>query len=164
MPGMRHRLHTHDARGSRATLPHGVIAAALTLSVALTAAQAPAISARDVWVREARQSRSETAAFGVLTNTGTADRALVSAAADMAEKVELHETRMDGGMMRMMPVARIVIPAGGRVELKPGGLHLMLFGVSPDAKQGTTAAIRLTLDDGTTLSVPAPVRAAEEGR
>src|SRR5262249_32791514 len=94
------------------------------------AAQAPALTGQDGWIRERRQSRTETAAFAVLINSSREDRAVVSATVALAETVELHETRMSDGRMRMMPVTQIVVPAGGRVELKPGGLHLMLFGVT----------------------------------
>ena len=57
-----------------------------------------------------------TAAFAIVENTGTAARAIVSATADVAETVELHEMKMVDAMMRMSPVKQIDVPAGGKVE------------------------------------------------
>src|SRR5262245_47909729 len=83
-----------------------VVTSLLLCSVAPSTAQTPTVSARDAWIREPRPSRTETAAFAVLTNDGAEDRAIVSASVAIAEKVELHETRLEGGMMRMKPVER----------------------------------------------------------
>jgi copper(I)-binding protein len=45
----------------------------------------------------------------------------------MAERVELHESTMDGGVMRMRPVESLVIEPGETRVLEPGGLHLMMM-------------------------------------
>jgi len=81
------------------------------------------------------------AAYFVVENPGaTADR-LLGIASDQAERAELHETIDDGGVMRMVPRPEgLDVPAGGRLELAPGGAHVML--VNPSPKDG---AIELTL-------------------
>jgi copper(I)-binding protein len=124
-------------------------------------AQAATVTVRDAWVGEPAANRKQTAAFAVIENAGTEARAIVSAASDVTEKVELHEMKLEGSMMRMSPVERIEVPAGGRAELKPGGLHLMLFGLKRPLVAGESVALEITLDDGTTLSVSAPVRKRE---
>jgi periplasmic copper chaperone A len=131
--------------------------AALAFGAAAAAAQSSTVHARDAWVREAPAGRTVSAAFLVLENTG-AERALVRGSTESAESLELHEMRRDGAMMSMAPVKSIVIPAKGRVELKPGGLHLMLFGVKRPLLDGDSVSLRLQLDDGSTLTVPARVR------
>ena len=120
-----------------------------------------AVTVRDAWVREPVGDRKDTAAFAVVENSGAATRAIVSATADVADKVELHEMKMVGAMMRMSPVKQIEIPAGGKVELKPGGLHVMLFGLKRTPKAGDTVGLTLTFDDATTVSVTAAVRKQE---
>jgi len=131
--------------------------AALVLGATVAAAQSSTVRARDAWVREAPAGRAVTAAFLILENSG-AERAVVRGSTDAAETLELHEMRRDGATMSMAPVKSISIPANGRVELKPGGLHLMLFGVKKPLLDGDSVSLRLQLDDGTTLTVPARVR------
>lgn len=127
----------------------------------LLGAEAASIIVQDPWVREPLGERKDTAAFAVVENRGSANRALVSASTDAAEKVELHEMKMVDAMMRMSPVARIDIPAGGKVELKPGGLHVMLFGFKKPARAGDSIDLTLTFDDGSKVTVKAAVRRQE---
>ena len=61
-------------------------------------------------------------------------------------------------MMRMSPVKQIEVPAHGKVELKPGGYHVMLFGLKKTPTAGDTVKLTLTFDDGSTASTMASVR------
>lgn len=139
----------------------GALAAAFVALAApshLLRAQSATVVARDAWVREAVGARKVTGAFLVLENSGAAVRSVVSGTADVAETLELHEMVRDGTMMKMSPVKSIEIPAGGKTELKPGGLHLMLFGLKRPLAAGDSIHVTLTLDDGSTLMVTAGVR------
>ena len=89
------------------------------------------------WVRRApvmpdAKPGAESNAGGYVTivNRGTAPDALVGASADVAARVELHETRNMSGMMMMEPVAKVEVAPGARVELRPGSYHLMLIGLT----------------------------------
>jgi len=117
-----------------------------------------AVVARGAWVRVPAPSKNETALYMELENHTSQKRAVVSASSDAAEKVELHEMKMEGKMMRMSPVSRIDIPTNGRASLKPGGLHAMMFGLKGHLVEGDTIRVTLKLDDGTTLPVTATVR------
>ena len=97
----------------------------------------------------------------MLENAGTDKRAVLSAASDAAARVELHEMKMDGAMMRMSPVKQIDVPAKGTVELKPGGLHVMLFDLTKRPAAGDSVVVTLTLDDGSKVPVTATVRKQE---
>ena len=94
--------------------------------------------------------------FVTLHNKSSATR-LVGATSDAFERIELHthETSADG-MMRMVQVTDFALPANGRLALKPGGHHLMLFGFRGD-KRDKEAAIEVTLNfaNGASLSVSA---------
>lgn len=139
----------------------GALAAAfiaLAVPGQLLQAQNATVVARDAWVREAVGARKVTGAFLVLENSGASLRSVVSGTADVAETLELHEMVRDGTMMKMSPVKSIEIPAGGRTELKPGGLHLMLFGLKRPLVAGDSIHVTLTLDDGSSLMVTAAVR------
>ncbi len=124
-------------------------------------AQTASVTARDAWMREPLPSRDTTAVFVVLENTSAEKRAIVSAAFAGAEKVELHQMVMTGGMMRMTPVAAIELAPKGRTELKPGSFHIMVFGLKERPKVGSTIALTLTLDNGQTLPIAAEVRKVE---
>ncbi|MCU0490707.1 MAG: copper chaperone PCu(A)C [Chloroflexaceae bacterium] len=95
--------------------------------------------------------------FTIANSSGTAD-ALVRAASDVAETVELHTVEMQNDVMQMRPVNQIDIPARGEVELKPGGFHVMLIGLKRDLKVGDTVNLTLTLQNAGTLNVAATVR------
>jgi copper(I)-binding protein len=127
----------------------------------LLGGQTVAVVAHDAWAREPAPSRDVTALFVVLENRGSTRKAVVSATSEMADKVELHEMKMDGTMMRMSPVKQIEVPAGGTTELKPGGLHVMIFGLRRRPAVGDALAVTLTLDDGTKVPVVATVRQEE---
>ncbi|HID48508.1 MAG TPA: copper chaperone PCu(A)C, partial [Chromatiales bacterium] len=56
-----------------------------------------------------------------------------------------------------------VIPAGGRVELAPGGFHLMLIKPGRVFRAGDTITVTLQLDNGQSLAVPMPVKKRDAG-
>lgn len=130
----------------------------LTLDLAAQAS-APALVVRDAWVRATAAGRVQTGGFMVIENTSATPRTLVSASADVASPVELHEMKQENGMMRMSPVKDLTVPAKGVLELKPGSFHLMLFGLKAPLTAGQTINITLVFDDGTKVPVKAEVRA-----
>ena len=83
---------------------------------------------------------------------------LLSASSPAADVVELHETVEENGVMRMMPRPEgFTVPAGGSVELKPGGKHVMLIGLAQPLNTGDTVDLQLTFDNGATIALAAPV-------
>ncbi|RPH61147.1 MAG: copper chaperone PCu(A)C [Chloroflexi bacterium] len=96
-------------------------------------------------------------AFMLIKNTGAQNDRLVKAASDVAELVQVHETTMDGGVMKMAEVAGIDIPAGGQAELKPGGYHVMLINLKQELKPGDSVSITLTFEQAGEITVQAGV-------
>jgi len=70
----------------------------------------------------------------------------------------MHEMVRSGDMMKMAPVKSIAVPAKGKVELKPGGLHLMLFELNKPLKEGDTVNLTLTTDTGAKVQAAAAVK------
>lgn len=134
-----------------------LFATAPILAESLAAAEATVV-AREAWVRVPAPSKDQTALYLELENHSAQNRAVVSAVSDAAEKVELHEMKMEGKMMRMSPVAQIDVPANGKASLKPGGFHLMMFGLKGRPAEGDTIRVTLKLDNGATVPVTATVR------
>jgi copper(I)-binding protein len=98
------------------------------------------------------------AVYVTIVNHGGSADALVGATTDAAKTVELHETVQEGGVMKMRPLPRFEVPGGGRLEMKPGGHHIMLLGLKRDLKPGDTVSVTLTFDKAGRMSVEAPVR------
>ncbi len=98
------------------------------------------------------------AVYVLIENRGHEPDALVGATSDAATTVELHETRMEGGVMRMRPLARIDLSPGGRIEMKPGGHHVMLLGLTRDLHPGDTVTLRLRFEKAGERVIEAPVR------
>ncbi|NEV62786.1 copper chaperone PCu(A)C [Thiorhodococcus minor] len=128
------------------------------LSVGSLAASAAEVSVADPYARAVPPGQPNSAAFMALSNEGKEARALVAARSDAAEVVELHTHIMDDGMMKMRRIDKIDLPAGETVALKPGGLHIMLIGLTHRLAPGEEVGLRLVFDDGDEQSVTAPVR------
>lgn len=115
-------------------------------------------SITDAWARPAAAGGQSAAYFTITNTSGTAD-AFLSVTSAAAAPVELHETTTDGaGMMGMHPVARLDIPAGGSVQLKPGGYHLMLMGLTGELTVGKTIRLDLVFEHAGKVVVTAEIR------
>lgn len=143
-------------------------AAALTALALVLAACGPAASPSTVsgdmrvegaWARQSMGMDLAVAVYLSLTNeTGSAD-SLVGAASPAAATVEVHETTADAsGQMAMHPVEKIALPAGGRVDLEPGGYHIMLIGLTGELMAGDKVEVTLQFETAADLVVTAEVR------
>lgn len=98
------------------------------------------------------------AVYALLVNTGNAPDALVAAASDAAGTVEIHESYRESGMMKMRAVGRIDVPAGKKVEMKPGGFHVMLLNLKRDLKAGETIGVTLQFEKAGKIPVTAVIK------
>lgn len=98
-------------------------------------------------------------AYLTLNNQGAADR-LVGARTDRAASVELHTMGMDGDVMRMREIDAIDLPSGKVVELKSGGLHLMLMGLKEPLKVGERFPLTLKFEKAGEVKVDVSVERA----
>jgi len=75
--------------------------------------------------------------YAKITNTGSEPDVLVGATSDAAERAELHETSISPeGVASMKKVESVEIAPGKSIELKPGGMHLMLIGLKAPINAG----------------------------
>ncbi|MGV8969872.1 MAG: copper chaperone PCu(A)C [Microbacteriaceae bacterium] len=137
------------------------VAGALTgcaTDTAATAAAADSLTITDAWVKTADSGMS--AGFGILENTGTTDILIESASTPASGVVELHETVMgdDGAMVMQAKEGGFTIPAGARLELAPGGNHIMLMGLAAPIVVGDDVTFTLTLSDGSVFTFTAPAK------
>lgn len=116
------------------------------------------------WVRFLPPGLPNTAAYMTLRNLTDRDFEVVAAESPAAHVTELHDHVQDrAGIMRMRQVESIVIPANGEVELKPGGLHVMLIGLLEPLRDGQLVPITLSAVGVKHLRVHAIVRRADGG-
>lgn len=99
-----------------------------------------------------------------LSYRGSAPVTLTSAAVEGAGMTMIHDYAESAGKMQMTMTDAVPLSADAPVTFAPGGLHVMAMEPSDTLTAGSTAKVTLTLSDGTTATVDAPVRAAGEER
>jgi copper(I)-binding protein len=107
---------------------------------------------------EMDMSGSVTGGYMQLTNEGEEADTLVGVAADFADTVEIHETRIEDDMASMVEIGSIEIPAGETASLEPGGMHIMFMGLTRDLMPGDTVELTLTFESGAETTVVAIVQ------
>ncbi|HWL58075.1 MAG TPA: copper chaperone PCu(A)C [Paracoccus sp. (in: a-proteobacteria)] len=94
-----------------------------------------------------------------VTNNGQAEDRLVSATSPAAGRVEIHDMAMEGEVMRMRKLDDgLPLPAGEGVEMKPGGLHLMLMDLKAPLAAGESVPVTLTFEKAGQVEVNLSVR------
>ena len=89
------------------------------------------------WARATPKGASVGGGYMTITNTGTAPDRLMGGSTNVAGQFEVHEMKMDNGVMKMRAVAGgLEIKPGQTVKLDPGGYHIMFVGLKEQLKQG----------------------------
>lgn len=111
-----------------------------------TSALAQSVDIKNAWIRASVQGQSATGAF--MTLTAREDTRLVGVISPVAGVAEVHEMKMDSGIMKMRAVeGGLALPAGKAVELKPGGYHLMLMDLKSTLAKDSTVPLTLVFKD-----------------
>ena len=99
------------------------------------------------------------AAYLSIVNHGDAADRLIAAKTVVARRVEIHSMEMDNGVMRMRAVdGGLPIAAGGSVHLAPGGLHIMLMGLTTQLAADIQHEITLVFEKAGEITVTATVK------
>ncbi len=120
------------------------------------------ITVTDAWVRQPAEGQTASAAYGMITNNGDTDITLIGGSVPFDATVEIHETLMDdSGTMQMQEREDgFVIAAGATFMLEPGGPHIMMLDIDA-ADFVDSVDVTMIFDDGTELTVTAPVRSID---
>jgi copper(I)-binding protein len=136
----------------------------------------PSIEAEEVWARPAMTMKESSgssgagtemgkpmpgtgAVFMLLKNVGSEPDRLTGGQTDVAEVVEIHETVMEGEVMKMQMLPDgLEVAAKGEVLLKPGSYHVMLIGIKRDLKVGDTFTLDLQFEKSGSIRVEPEVR------
>ena len=119
-------------------------------------AQQAGVTVTEAWSR-ASTPAAKTGAIYVTVTAGQPDR-LTSASTAVADMTELHQTRMQNGVMEMRPVeAGLPVTPGAPIHMAPGGYHIMLMGLKQPLKQGDRVKLTLRFEHAGAVDVEAVV-------
>ena len=130
----------------------------LTAAFALTMNLAQAVEVDSPWVRPTAPGAKVGGAFMVLIGGKEGDR-VISGSSPAAEVVELHTHIMESGVAKMRAIPAIEVPAGKKVALKPGGLHIMLINLKAPLKAGDRIPLKLRFEKAGEVEITVPVAA-----
>ncbi|WP_374526134.1 copper chaperone PCu(A)C [Sphingopyxis sp.] len=123
---------------ARRTLARTALAAALAAAApTLTACgenlgAGPQLNVVSGYIQMGASPDSPAAGYFTVTG-GPRDVQLMAVTADLAQRVEMHESVKENGVVTMKPLASAPVPAKGKLEFKPGGKHLMIWNINPAA-------------------------------
>jgi len=122
-------------------------AMALSLAAACMAASAQSapVKVEGAWARATVQGQKGTGAFMSLTSKDATQ--LVGVSSPVAGVAEVHEMKMEGDVMKMRALPLLDLPAGKKVELKPGGYHVMLMDLKAPLAKDSTVPVTLLFKD-----------------
>jgi periplasmic copper chaperone A len=120
------------------------------------------ISIENAWLQAVPPVAEATAAYMRIRNLSQSPLKLIGATSPIATRIEpMITTRYDRNgqqMMGMESVENLEIPAGGVLELKPGGNHLMIMGLTFHPKEGERVKLTVRFAPGEQrLDVEVPV-------
>ena len=116
------------------------------------------VTVKNPWARGTVAGQTASGAF--LELQSSADATLIGVASPAAGVVEVHEMRMDNGVMKMRAIPRLDLPAGKTVALKPGGYHIMLMDLRKPLTKGEILPLTLKVEGKDKKLVSVEVKAA----
>ncbi|HEX6144644.1 MAG TPA: copper chaperone PCu(A)C [Geminicoccaceae bacterium] len=134
---------------------------AVVLLVAAGAVQGAEIHLDDAWVRVSLGAVPNSAAY--MTIRSDAPDRLTGASSPAAKRVELHTTTMHAGVSQMRRLQAVEVGPGSPAVLQPGGMHLMLLGLTGRLEEGDAIRLDLEFEQAGTVAVEVPVRGLRAG-
>ncbi len=121
-----------------------ILAAVGFLSVPVAGAANVTVS--DAWARATMPGQKVSGAYMQIQSD--VDARLLGASSPAVPRVEVHEMKMDGDVMRMREVQAIELPKGRTVSLEPGGFHIMLMNLPKPIAAGDVIPLTLVVESG----------------
>ncbi len=104
------------------------------------------------WARAPAPGAKSMAIYGVLNNRSSSSWVVSGFESDVAVRIMLHESMLKDGIMSMSAVGEVEIAAGKSVVLEPGGLHLMVMGMSVSPEEGDVLDLKVLSAGGEVIS------------
>lgn len=138
--------------------------AVLAMSMLVQTGWAATITVSDAWARATMPGQKVSGAYMQIQSD--VDARLLSVSSSAVPRVEVHEMKMDGDVMRMRELKSVALPKGQIVTLAPGGFHLMLMSLKKPVVAGDIIPLTLVVESGgkkQTVEVKAEARAMDGG-
>lgn len=132
------------------------------LGCTIAVAAPPPLTAQDAWIR-ATPGGDVAAAYLTLQNKSSQVVSIVGVRCACAGHAMIHESSVRNGQSTMRPREPLPVAAGATLRFTPGGLHIMLQGLTRALTPGEEVPLELLLEGGGSLSVRARVRALGDG-
>ncbi len=136
--------------------PATTLIAMLAFGAAAQTTPSP-VMVQDAWARATSAAATTGAVYLTIVDHGGPDR-LIGFATPVASTAQLHETTMQGNVMKMRPVAGLAVTDKGPVTLGPGGYHVMLVGLKRPLRQGETFPLSVTFEKAGTIQISVAVQ------
>ncbi|MGO9135080.1 MAG: copper chaperone PCu(A)C [Methylovirgula sp.] len=156
----------HASRSGFASLALlGGLALSATATLPCAAADTKGIAITDAWIRATPPGATVGGGFLEIDNKGNApDRLIGGAAPATADKVELHESIMQGDVAEMRELTQgVPVAPGGKVIFEPGGKHLMFLGLKGRLTEGQNVKVQLSFEKAGKIDVDFIVRGIGAG-
>ncbi len=112
----------------------------------------------DVVIKEMPPGRDVAVAYLVIENNTDDEQVLNYVHSPVADRIEVHRHIYDQGVMKMREVKYPSVRKNSSLVFKPGGFHLMLFGVYEQLKEGRSVDITFEFENMPAKTVTATVK------
>lgn len=114
---------------------------------ASTLADSPRILIQDAYIRGLPPGQTTTAAFMQITNASDKAVTLKNMHSDAAETIELHQSIMENGTMKMRQIKDFQLEARASATFEAGAKHIMFLGLKKPLSEGDTVKLKLCFTD-----------------
>jgi len=132
-------------------------AATLWFFLLSTSSMADPLSFTQAWVRATPPGASTAAAYLEIHNTGSSDR-LLSLHWQGSGQLEIHTVEHQDGMMRMIQLDTLAVPASHTIQLQPGGKHIMFVDIGCAFVEGNTVELTLVFENAGERTISLPIK------
>jgi copper(I)-binding protein len=112
----------------------------------------------DATIRLVPSISQTTSMFLTIQNNTKDDISLVKISSELSDEIELHEMNMTGGKMVMRSIESILIKRKDKIELKSGGMHVMIFKIKKALKENDHYKFKLYFSNKTEKEIEATVK------
>lgn len=127
-------------------------------------AAAEVVEVAQAWVPASRRGEGVVQGGAAFKNTADRPHRLERVRTEAAEEAFLHTVDRQAGVRQAQRLRSLYLPPQEQVELRPGGVQLLLVDLRHPLSEGEAVTLELHFEDGSRKRVEAPVRAPSSGR
>ena len=101
------------------------------------------VTVHNAWVRTTPPGATTSALYLTVNNPTDKTITLISISSSITDKIEIHHTVAEEGMMKMRSLDEVDVPSNSSVKLVPNGIHGMLFNLAQPLIEGNEVNVEL---------------------